>query len=186
MRFNWKKLLNWLLGISGTLFLTNYLLSAGITVDGERVRTASTIFFVLTLISSIIYFSKKSTAALRTTLIVSTLFLMLNALLTFEVAYFEWWSYQLSKIHEMRTCELAEQAFNKDLKNGNLKYFTFGMGSDEPSENYLQDEYELSVWHMGCIVDQPLVCYNELVENHVSNERQIEFWAFMAELEKNR
>lgn len=186
MRFNWKKLLNWLLGISGTLFLVNYLLNAGITVDGERLRFAGTIFFVLTLISAIVYFSYKSLTALRTTLVISTIFLILNALITFEAAFFEWQSYQLSKIHEMRTCELAELAFNKDLENGNLKYFTFGMGSDELAESYLEDEYNLNVWHMGCIVEHPLICYNKLVEQHVTNERKTEFWAFLDELKKNR
>jgi hypothetical protein len=186
MTFNWKKLLNWLLGISGTLFLTNNLLNAGITVYGEQVKYASTIFFALTLISSILYYYKKSRATFRTTIIFGSVFFILNALLTFELVAFDWRSYQLSKIKEMRTCELATQAFNKDLENGNLKYFTFGIGSDQLSENYLEDEYDLNVWHMGCIADHPLVCYNELVEQHVTNERKTEFWAFMAELDKNR
>ncbi len=84
----------------------------------------------------------------------------------------------------MRTCELAERAFNKDLESGNLKCFTFGIGSNELSASYLENEYNLNVWHMGCIVEHPLLCYNELVEQHVSTVRKTDFWAFLDELKK--
>ncbi len=94
----------------------------------------------------------------------------INLLLISEVITFEIYKYKITQIEKIETCEKAELQFDIDLKNQSLKYFTFGMGVDEEYQKNLEDNYNLEVYHMGCIVENSYECYNELVKRHLMNE----------------
>ncbi len=179
-----KRIIFWLIVVSGALYWFNLEMEAGVTLWGEQVRLASFAFLILTCISVVIFLLGESKLVFRSTLIIAAIFLILNSLLSSEVTYLQYRSYQYSKIYEIKTCELAEKAFYKDLENGDLRYFTFGLGEHEPTRDYLEDKYDLEVFHVGCVVDNSLICYNELVEQHIAKEKQLDFWAFMDQWEE--
>tara|TARA_R110000868_G_scaffold250851_1_gene507588 strand:- start:189 stop:743 length:555 start_codon:yes stop_codon:yes gene_type:complete len=178
-----KLILKLILGTSGVLFAVNTYMNAGITITGERIRLITTVFLILTLIVSIFYFVKRTTKIYRISLLTSSVFLLLNFALTFEVAAFEYHSFQLSQIAKINTCEKAELAFQEDLESEDLRYFLFGMGIDKFGHERLTNVYNLDVYGMGCLVDNSLVCYNELVERHINEELKLDFWAFLEQRE---
>jgi len=168
------------------LFIVNTYMDAGIAITGERIRFLTTISLIFTMIISIVYFVKRTLKVYRISLLTSSAFLLLNFALTVEVVAFEYRSYQLAQIAKINTCEKAELTFQKDLESGDLRYFMFGMGVDELSNDHLTNVYNLDVYQIGCIVDNSLECYNELVEQHINAELKVGFWAFLEQKEKSR
>ena len=68
---------------------------------------------------------------------------------------------------ELETCEEMEKRFALDLKNGEIKYFQFGIGYDIELEKSLKDKYGIETYGMGCTIQSEKECYNELVNNYL-------------------
>lgn len=168
-------------GIAIVLFALNTYMEAGITITGGRIRSITSVFFILTIIISIVYFVKRTSKTYQVFVITCSVFLLLNISLVFEIAAFKYQYYQLSQIAKINTCEKAKLTYQEDLESGDLRYFMFGMGVEERTKDQLTNVYNLDVYHMGCIVDNSLACYNKLVEQHINTELELDFWAFLEE-----
>ena len=85
---------------------------------------------------------------------------------------------RFSEYTELETCEEMETRFASDLKNGEIKYFQFGIGYDMELEKALKDKYEIETFGMGCTIRSEMICYNELVNAHLKekhNDRIIDY-----------
>ncbi len=70
----------------------------------------------------------------------------------------------------LETCEEMENRFATDLKNGEIKYFQFGIGYDIELEKTLKDKYNIETFGMGCTILTEMECYNELVNNYLKEK----------------
>ncbi len=81
---------------------------------------------------------------------------------------------QLNEIYyeysELETCEEMEKRFSTDLKNGEIKYFQFGIGYDIELEKTLKRKYDIETFGMGCTIQSEMECYNELVNNYLKEK----------------
>lgn len=153
---------------SGILFVVNFNMDFAIARFTGYVKIGSGILLVLTLISVTIYLVKRTSYAYKSSLIVASIFFLLNSVLVTEIIALEIHGAKLNKIEkQLETCEKAKTQFQIDLENEDLKYFTFGIGIDEEFNKKLEDEYGLEVYHMGCIVHSSYKCYNEQVEKKI-------------------
>lgn len=71
---------------------------------------------------------------------------------------------------EIETCEEMEKRFATDLKNGEIKYFQFGIGYDIELEKTLKDRYNIETFGMGCTIQSEKECYNKLVNKYLKEK----------------
>ncbi|QNR23858.1 hypothetical protein [Croceimicrobium hydrocarbonivorans] len=160
--------LYWLLGSSMILWLAHFLLGTGFETEiGIWLKAMSYLFLIGTWGSFIIFRLKKNRLAYRITLLLNSFLLVSSILLLSLWGLIEEHNSQRSEIEKISSCEMAEKQFKIDLKNDDLKYFTFGIAADEMETIYLRTRYDLEVWHMGCLFDSNLICYNDLVRKHL-------------------
>lgn len=80
-------------------------------------------------------------------------------------------SVEVNKIYyeysEIETCEEMEKRFSTDLKNGEIKYFQFGIGYDIGLAKTLKSAYKIQSIGMGCTIQSEKECYNELVNEYL-------------------
>lgn len=80
-------------------------------------------------------------------------------------------SLQINKIYaeyaEIETCEEMKKRFETDLKNGEIKYFQFGIGYDNELEKTLKNRYNIETFGMGCTIQPEIECYNQLVNEYL-------------------
>jgi hypothetical protein len=76
-------------------------------------------------------------------------------------------SNQLSEYEEIATCDEMKNRFAIDLKNKEIKYFDFGLGTNIQLQNVLESRYEIEYLSMGCIIRSEMECYNKLVEDYL-------------------
>lgn len=65
----------------------------------------------------------------------------------------------IKKLYKTKSKAEINEIFQKDLKDRNLKYFSFGFGSPEEKQvKYLKAEYKIKTYTMGCsIEEEPLI-----------------------------
>ncbi|AQS94014.1 hypothetical protein BXQ17_08030 [Polaribacter sp. BM10] len=68
---------------------------------------------------------------------------------------------------EIKTCEGMEKRFLKDLQNGEIKYFQFGIGYDIKLHKILENEYNIEMFGMGCMIQSKFECYNKSVNKYL-------------------
>ena len=103
-----------------------------------------------------------------------TVMLLLGILLVFNVTesvkIYEWRKYKrMMAVYNDLACEAMPQKFAADEKNNDIKYFSFGLGSSL-SFNRKMKEFNINVYHQGCVVKNNLICYDSLVENYLLNK----------------
>ena len=70
-------------------------------------------------------------------------------------------------------CEQMDKRFEKDLENDELKYFSFGLvGSGNLTNNL--EKYNVENLDLGCLVDNNLLCYNDLVNEHLKENDNVD------------
>jgi len=67
------------------------------------------------------------------------------------------------------SCFEMENKFEDDLKNKELKFFTYGFSTDKKLNNYLKRKYNIQTYHKGCVVFGVPLCYNEKVNQYLIN-----------------
>ena len=77
---------------------------------------------------------------------------------------------RLSEYYELKTCEEMENRFTTDLKNGEIKYFQFGIGFDIELEKILKNKYKIETFGMGCTIQSEMICYNNLVNDYLKQK----------------
>ena len=84
----------------------------------------------------------------------------------------------LSEYYELKTCKKMENRFTIDLKNNEIKYFQFGIGTDLALQQTLKTKYGIESYGMDCLVTPEFDCYNQLVNNYLKekyNDRIIDY-----------
>ena len=110
-----------------------------------------------------------------------SIFLSVNMYLAYFIGRQMWVERRYSEVEEIKTCEIATTTFERDAKQGEMKYFLFGMGESIELSHYLTNECGLDVYHMGCVVTEPLICYNRHVEERFDREYGISIIACLKE-----
>ena len=152
---------------SGFLFAVNFYVDFSITKFTGYIKIASGLFLLLTVISTILYAIRRTSNTFKSSLIVASIFFLLNSVLVTEIIAREVQGAKLYEIEkQLETCDKAQNQFEIDLKNGELKYILFGIGADEKLITMLEEKYELEVYYFGCIMSLAFECYNEQVELH--------------------
>ncbi len=96
--------------------------------------------------------------------------LVLNLYLTAEYYKSIQIQNRLSEYSKFDTCEEMEKRFATDLKDGKLKYFSFGLISDNELTKRMKTNFGIDNFNLGCTVYSEKICYNKLVENHIKNK----------------
>ena len=91
----------------------------------------------------------------------------LNLFLFIEIYPFVQANKKYAEYSEIETCEEMEKRFSTDLKNGEVKYFHFGIGTLIGQNKILKDNYNIEVYSMGCLVQTEMECYNEKVNDYL-------------------
>ena len=80
-----------------------------------------------------------------------------------------------------KVCIKAENLAKKDMYNKELKYYTFGLmpaiePQDEIRKKILKEKYNLTLMHLGCVVSDSELCYNEMAEKLLLRKYGNDFW----------
>ena len=75
----------------------------------------------------------------------------------------------ISEYEELKTCSEMENRFTTDFKNGEIKYFQFGIAPNIELQKTLKTKYRIESYAMGCIVPigSKIKCYNNLVNQYL-------------------
>jgi hypothetical protein len=68
----------------------------------------------------------------------------------------------------------AKDLFDRDFKNHELKYFTYGMYYDKSYFKEIKNEFNLEIFNMGCINEGRLCLYDYYVETEIIKNTQHE------------
>ena len=60
-----------------------------------------------------------------------------------------------------------KKKFANDLKNGEIKYFHFGLGTLIGQNKIVKEKYNIEVYSMGCLVRSEMECYNKKVNDYL-------------------
>ena len=119
----------------------------------------------------IIYLIKKENKKIKKVVIgLFFLSLAINSYVGYNKYKFNKISEIISEYFELETCEEMENRFATDLKNGEIKYFQFGIGYDMELKKTLKDKYKIESFGMGCTVHSEMICYNDLVNDYLKEK----------------
>lgn len=77
----------------------------------------------------------------------------------------------IKKLYKTKSKAEINEIFQKDLKDRNLKYFSFGFGSPEEKQvKYLKAEYKIKTYTMGCSIEEEPLYYNYLLSQYLINK----------------
>ena len=125
--------------------------------------------FVIGIISLGLYFLIKKWRKVLTKVMLGAFSLCLAQNLYLVAEYYRITQSQkrLSEYSELKTCEEMENRFATDLENDKIKYFSFGLVSDEEFTNKMKSEFGIENFNLACTIYSEKICYNKLVEKHI-------------------
>ena len=113
------------------LFVVNFYANLPISKYIGYLKITSGLLLPITLVVAFIYLLKRTRTIFKISTLIALTFLIVNLVLVQKVISFEIQKAELDKIKvQMATCERAIRQFDLDLKDDDLKYFTFGLGDD--------------------------------------------------------
>lgn len=114
-----------------------------------------------------LYFFNKKWGILLTKIMIGAfgVCLILNLYLVAQIYESVQIQKRYAEYSEIETCIEMEKRFATDLKNGEIKYFQFGIGYDIDLEETLKVKYDIETFGMGCLVQSEMECYNDLVND---------------------
>ena len=81
---------------------------------------------------------------------------------------------RLSEYYSLESCEDMQQRFERDLKNDELKYFTYNIHDVTKLSENLKSEYSIENFFVGDIVVKDMGCYNALVEKYLRDSFDVD------------
>jgi|TARA_B110000037_G_C16910558_1_gene420103 hypothetical protein len=132
----------------------------------------SKVLFIIGLIAFILYFKVEKWRKLLTKIMIGTFGICLILNLSLFTEYYKNVLRQkrISEYYELKTCKEMETRFAADLKNGEMKYFFFGIGYDKKLAEILDDKYKIETFGMGCMIQSEMICYNELIDKFLKEK----------------
>ena len=126
-------------------------------------------FFAIGILCVGIYFFNKNLRNIMTKIMfgVFGICLALNLFLFIQIYESVQIQKRYAEYYELETCERMEKRFTRDLQNGEIKYFQFGIGYDVELEKILEKKYDIEMFGMGCIIQSEFECYNKLVDKYL-------------------
>ncbi|NMH88061.1 hypothetical protein HHX25_11150 [Flavivirga sp. Y03] len=129
-------------------------------------------FFGIGILCLVLYFFNKKLKNLLTKIMFGVFGISLALNLYIFPRIYE--SVRINKIYyeysEIETCEEMEKRFATDLKNGEIKYFQFGIGYNVGLEKTLKEQYNIETFGMGCTIQSEKECYNKLVNEYLKKD----------------
>ena len=167
------------LGIAGIILLIFNSIELWYWYETILELEISKILFIIGLIAFILYFKVEKWRELLTKIMIGTFGICLILNLSLFTEYYKNVLRQnrISEYYKLKTCKEMETRFAADLKNGEMKYFFFGIGYDIEFAKILDDKYNIETFGMGCIIESEMICYNDLLNKHLKekyNDRIIE------------
>ena len=112
-----------------------------------------------------LYFFKKKLRNILTKIMIGAfgICLLLNIYLFVEIYPYVQIDKVFAEYSEIKNCDGMEKRFANDLKNGEIKYFHFGLGPSNIQNKILKEKYKITVYTMGSLVRSEMECYNKKV-----------------------
>jgi len=127
----------------------------------------------LTLSSFLVFRTKIRKELKKTLFVIATLFLFFNIYLSVEYYKIKEKERLHLEYNNIKTSKGVEDRFKLDLKNDELKYFSYGMGVDEILVENLKRKYNIRTFNEGCIVLGNGVIYNVFLEKYLLKNYKI-------------
>ncbi|MCK8482262.1 sugar porter family MFS transporter [Psychroserpens algicola] len=126
------------------------------------------ILYGIGIICLVLYFLAKDWRKTLTKIMLTTfsVSLVISAYLSYE-------HYEMKRRNEIATkyekanCNELKELFATDLKNDEIKFFQYGMGTDIELYENLKSKYGIESFGMGCMKFSTIDCYNDLVNEHL-------------------
>ena len=126
------------------------------------------ILFLIGLISFVLYFLAKDWQKTLTKIMLFSFSISLILSTYLSYAYFEREkTIALITKYERANCNELKELFATDLKNKDIKFFQYGMGTDIELQENLESKYGIRSFGMGCVKFSTIDCYNDLVNNYL-------------------
>lgn len=74
---------------------------------------------------------------------------------------------EIATKYENSSCDELKEFFATDLKNKEVKFFQYGMGTDIELYKHLKFNYNIELFGMGCMKFPSVDCYNDLVNKYL-------------------
>ena len=131
-------------------------------------------FFLLGLISLGLYFVLKNWRNGLTKIMIAMfgICLILNIYAFSEYYKIVRIQNTMAEYYELKTCGEMKNRFETDLKNGEIKYFQFGIATDLELQKTLKTKYGIESYGMGSLVQSEFDCYNDLVNNYLKEKHK--------------
>lgn len=126
------------------------------------------ILYAIGIIGFVLYFLAKDWRKVLTKImqISFSISLVISAYLSYE--YYEMKkSIEIATKYEKANCDELKKLFVKDLRNEEIKFFQYGMGTDIELHENLKSKYGIESFGMGCMKLSTIDCYNDLVNKHL-------------------
>ncbi|MFY0603349.1 MAG: hypothetical protein JXQ93_05335 [Flavobacteriaceae bacterium] len=170
MKVKTKYLIFILFGLAFTFSLFNYSkIRYWGHLNFELKLSFISLFIGLFFYVFFLFIKNKRKAFLRTALSFLTIAIVISLYLFSE--YYK--TYQLMKkemeYDKIKTCDEMKTRFLKDVKNNEVKYFSFGLGRDWTLDQALKNKFNIVNYSPGCLIQSEKICYNAMVEKYVKD-----------------
>ena len=167
------------LGITGIILLVFNSIELWYWYEIKLELEISKILFIIGIIAFVLYFKKEKWRNFLTKIMIGTFSVCLVLNISLFTEYYKNVQRQnrISEYYVLKTCKEMETRFKTDLKNGEMKYFFFGIGYDIEFAKILDDKYNIETFGMGCMIQSEMICYNDLLNEYLKekyNDRIIE------------
>jgi hypothetical protein len=160
------------LGIIGIILLIFNSIELWYWYETKLELEISKILFLIGLVAFGLYFKvgkwKKNLTKIM--IVAFSICLVLNLSLSTEYYINLQRQNRISEYYELTTCKEMETRFTTDLKNGEMKYFFFGIGYDIEFAKILDDKYNIETFGMGCMIQSEMICYNDLLNEYLKKK----------------
>jgi len=128
----------------------------------------SKILYLIGIIGLVLYFLAKDWRKVLTKIMLITFSISLAINIYISYEYYEMKrSIEIANKYETANCDELKKLFATDLKNKEIKFFQYGMGTDFQLHENLKSKYGIESFGMGCVKLPTINCYNNLVNNHL-------------------
>lgn len=133
------------------------------------------VFYLICALLLTFLFSLNSRIKKGATYLIAALILVLYVFTIPELSRSFYWRKYSATMEELNglACGDMPKILNQDIEEGNLKYFAFGNGSSPDFDEKMAD-INITVYNLGCCVQDELMCYNELLLDYMPEIKVIE------------
>lgn len=168
-----KRIISVLIIFSLLLIISNHIVINRFGYNSKSIILTSVVFLSVGLffafVNSFLKEKKNKIVSLLTVFVLSiSIFIGINN--SVSISKYKKYENLFYEYNSIETCEEMETRFNDDLKNNELKYFSYGIGADKKLIKYLKRKYKIETFIEGCTIFGPKPCYNRLLNEYLKEK----------------